>query len=84
MSLLFTGHYVRHGLPFNLWWWGLTFPLGVFTARTNFLYAALKVPLLGGFAIAFFLLLATFWALVATRTIWSLLPVRRLQISAAD
>lgn len=84
MSILFTGHYVRHGLPFNLGWWGLTFPLGVFTAGTNFLYAALHVPLLGVFAIAFFLLLASFWLLVATRTLLSLVVVERPQPSPAD
>ncbi len=84
MSLLFTAHYVRRGLPFNLGWWGLTFPLGVFTAGTNFLYATLKVPLLGTFAIAFFLLLASFWLVVATRTIRSLFPVRQLSLSPAD
>ncbi len=84
MSMLFTVHYARRGLPFNLGWWGLTFPLGVFTAGTNFLYAALKVPMLEVFAVAFFLLLASFWALVATRTLWHLLPVRRLLATAAD
>ncbi|WP_425917199.1 TDT family transporter [Pseudomonas sp. GWSMS-1] len=31
---LFTQHYMRRELPFNLGWWGFTFPLGVFTLAT--------------------------------------------------
>ena len=32
MAVLITGRYARDGLPFNLGWWGYTFPLGVFAA----------------------------------------------------
>lgn len=84
MSVLFTAHYVRRGLPFNLGWWGLTFPLGVFTAGTNFLFAALKVPLIGVLAVAFFILLASFWLIVAGRTIISLTGRRIPEAVAAD
>ena len=69
MSILLTLHHVRRGLPFNLGWWGLTFPLGVFTAGTDLLYGTFNVPWLGVFAVAFYLMLASFWVLVGTRTV---------------
>lgn len=72
MSILLTLHYVRRGLPFNLGWWALTFPLGVFSGGTNLLYAKLQVPLIGDLSLVFFLLLAAFWLVVATRTLASL------------
>jgi C4-dicarboxylate transporter/malic acid transport protein len=68
MSLLLTLHQLRRGLPFNLGWWGLTFPLGVFAAGTNLLAVRLGVAWIGVMATILFALLAAFWALVATRT----------------
>lgn len=34
MALLITARYLREGIPFNLGWWGFTFPLGVFALTT--------------------------------------------------
>lgn len=68
MACLITLRYLREGLPFNMGWWGFTFPLGVYCAATlelarltqfapfTILGAALVVALLG------------FWLLVFTRT----------------
>lgn len=34
MALLITARYLRAGIPFNLGWWGFTFPLGVYALTT--------------------------------------------------
>ncbi len=76
MSVLLTIYHARDGLPFNLGWWGLTFPLGVFTLGTNMLYEKMHVALIGGFAHFFFILLAVFWMVVAFRTVRGLFTGR--------
>ncbi len=63
---------MRRDLPFNLGWWALTFPLGVFAAGTNMLSGELKVPWVGIMSLVFFVMLASFWAVVAARTLASL------------
>ena len=35
LALLITGRYFKGSIPFNLGWWGFTFPLGVKTVRTG-------------------------------------------------
>ena len=35
MALLTTTRYRRDGMPFNLGWWGFTFPIGVFAVATT-------------------------------------------------
>ena len=34
LAVMKTAHYMRGGMPFNLGWWGFTFPLGVYTLAT--------------------------------------------------
>jgi tellurite resistance protein TehA-like permease len=34
MAASITLTYLRDGLPFNMGWWGFTFPLGVYTLAT--------------------------------------------------
>jgi C4-dicarboxylate transporter/malic acid transport protein len=34
MAVLITARYLRDGIPFNLGWWGFTFPLGVYSLAT--------------------------------------------------
>jgi tellurite resistance protein TehA-like permease len=34
MAVLITLRYLRAGIPFNLGWWGFTFPLGVYSLAT--------------------------------------------------
>jgi C4-dicarboxylate transporter/malic acid transport protein len=74
IASLITMRYLREGIPFNLGWWGYTFPLGVFAVATLKLGAILD---LGFFAICgtfLTLALAALWGIVATRTVqgaWS-------------
>ncbi len=56
-------------LPFNLGWWGFTFPLGVYTAATFALAGQTDFALFHGIAVALTVCLGTFWAIVATRTL---------------
>ena len=80
-SIALTIHYaVRRNLPFNLGWWGLTFPLGVFTGGTDLLGKALPVNLIDDAAVLFFAMLALFWVLVAVRTLRYLLGLRAARI----
>lgn len=81
-SLLITAYYAAtRQLPFNLGWWGLTFPLGVFGGGTDLLYHALGTAIFGWASTAFFIMLAGFWVIVATFTVRHL---ARLQKPAAS
>ena len=69
MAILLTIRYVKEGLPFNMGWWGFTFPLGVYTAATIILY---RLTDIGFFRIAgavFVIMLVGFWTLVTSRTL---------------
>ena len=61
--------YLRAGMPFNLGWWGFTFPLGVYTAATYALAAQTDLAIFHIAAAVMTLCLATFWVIVATRTV---------------
>ncbi len=70
-SIFITLFYLVTGrLRFNLGWWGLTFPLGVFASGTDLLYGELKTPIFLWSAWIFFGLLAVFWVIVAGFTVW--------------
>lgn len=82
-SLLITLYYlVKRSLRFNLGWWGLTFPLGVFGGGTDLLYRALGTPIFGWTSLLFFVMLGVFWVVVAGFTVSHLAslgsPVRDL------
>jgi C4-dicarboxylate transporter/malic acid transport protein len=74
LAVLKTVRYLREGLPFNLGWWGFTFPLAVYTLAT---FALARVTGLGLFSFAgggLAVCLAIFWVIVASRTVqgaWS-------------
>ncbi len=74
MAIFFTLRYLNEGLPFNMGWWGFTFPLGVFDAATYLLASETHwgpfLPMGATLTVA----LATFWALVTQRSflgMWS-------------
>jgi tellurite resistance protein TehA-like permease len=69
LALLITFRYFRAGIPFNLGWWGYTFPLGVYTVATLKLGASLDIGLLSAFGTILVLVLGMMWMLVAARTL---------------
>jgi C4-dicarboxylate transporter/malic acid transport protein len=69
MAVLITVRYLRNGLPFNLGWWGFTFPLGVFALTTLKLGAVLNLgffSILGSVLVAG---LALLWLVIMRRTL---------------
>lgn len=69
LALLITMRYFRAGIPFNLGWWGYTFPLGVYTFATLKLGALLKIGALSTFGTFLVIVLAAMWMLVTARTL---------------
>ena len=68
MAALVTLRQLRLGLPFNLGWWGYTFPLGVYALATLRLASLLPIPALTVLAHALVAALALIWVIVAART----------------
>ncbi|APH57328.1 C4-dicarboxylate transport protein [Granulibacter bethesdensis] len=69
LATLITIRYWRAGVPFNLGWWGYTFPLGVYTVATFRLGVMLDAgffSLIGTFLAA---ILTAMWLLVSARTL---------------
>ena len=61
--------YIKRGLPFNLGWWGLTFPLGVFTLAIYTLGQQLQLAILHNIASSLAYILIILWVVVATKTV---------------
>ncbi|MCY1398659.1 C4-dicarboxylate transporter/malic acid transport protein [compost metagenome] len=68
MAVLITLRYLRGGIPFNLGWWGFTFPLGVYALATLRLGHTLHLGFFSGFGLVLVAALAAMWLIVATRT----------------
>ena len=68
VGILGTIYHARTELPFNMGWWGFTFPLGVYTAATYALASALDSRIFLDVAALLTVLLAALWLLVAIRT----------------
>jgi C4-dicarboxylate transporter/malic acid transport protein len=69
MALLITGRYLRAGIPFNLGWWGFTFPLGVYSLATLKLASTLNLMFFNVFGCVLVALLAVMWLIVGKRTV---------------
>ncbi|WP_298746737.1 TDT family transporter [uncultured Brevundimonas sp.] len=69
MAALITLRYLRQGLPFNLGWWGYTFPIGVFSVATLKLGTLLPIPAFNIFGVALIAGLAILWLIVGARAI---------------
>ncbi|WP_455815173.1 TDT family transporter [Pseudomonas graminis] len=69
LALLITVRYCRDGIPFNLGWWGFTFPLGVFTVTTLKLSTLLAIPFFKGFGAVLVVTLLLVWLLVAAKKV---------------
>jgi C4-dicarboxylate transporter/malic acid transport protein len=68
-AILITARYLRVGLPFNLGWWGYTFPLGVYAVCTLRLARTLPIPALTVFGAVLVVALALLWLIVGARTV---------------
>ena len=69
MALLITVRYLRAGIPFNLGWWGFTFPLGVYSLTTLKLASTLNLTFFSVFGCVLVAMLAAMWLIVAKRTV---------------
>ena len=69
MAVLITLRYLRAGIPFNLGWWGFTFPLGVYSLATLKLASTLHLTFFSVFGCALVALLAVMWLIVGKRTV---------------
>ena len=69
MAVLITLRYLRDGIPFNLGWWGFTFPLGVFSLTTLKLASTLNLSFFSLFGTLLVVLLAIMWLIVSKRTV---------------
>jgi C4-dicarboxylate transporter/malic acid transport protein len=69
VAILMTAHYLRQGMPFNLGWWGFTFPLGVYSVAVLAVARATHIEtlfLIGG---ALVVALTVLWISVTIRTL---------------
>ena len=69
LATLITIRYWRAGIPFNLGWWGYTFPLGVYTVATFKLGATLQLGFFGIVGTFLTIALAAMWLLVGAKTV---------------
>ncbi|MBT2296459.1 TDT family transporter [Pseudomonas fluorescens] len=69
MALLITARYLRTGIPFNLGWWGFTFPLGVYALATLKLAGLLNLGFFTVFGGVLVAMLAVMWLIVSRRTV---------------
>lgn len=67
-ALLITARYLRTGLPFNLGWWGYTFPLGVYALATLRLAQVLPIAAFAVFGTVLVAALACLWLIVGVLT----------------
>lgn len=68
-AILTTLRYVRSGLPFNMGWWGFTFPIGVYSVATLALARQTHMTLFAVVGTLLVAVLAAFWVLVTVRTL---------------
>ncbi len=69
IAILTTLKHAAKDLPFNLGWWGLTFPLGVFTLAVLNLGHQIHVNFIVDAGLAFAAILMLLWTMVMAKTI---------------
>jgi C4-dicarboxylate transporter/malic acid transport protein len=69
LAILITARYLRQGMPFNIGWWGFTFPLGVYAVATLTLARQTHLGFLTAIGGGFVVCLAIFWLTIAARTL---------------
>ncbi|MCF5714041.1 TDT family transporter [Pseudomonas tremae] len=68
LALLITARYAKGGIPFNLGWWGFTFPLGVYAVTTLKLGVILDLAFFNVLGVILVLMLTVMWLVVAAKT----------------
>jgi len=68
LTTLITLRYLQSGIPFNLGWWGFTFPLGVYAVTTLKLGTLLHLAVFQGLGVLLVMLLGGLWLAIAART----------------
>lgn len=69
LAVLTTARYLGEGMPFNIGWWGFTFPLGVYSVATLALARQTHLGFLTGIGIGLVVCLTIFWVTIAARTL---------------
>ena len=69
IATLFTRHYIRDNMAFNLGWWGFTVPLGVFALATLELLRLTELSFFALVGLVLSVQLAAIWLLVLQRTL---------------
>lgn len=69
LAILATLRHLKDGLPFNMGWWGFTFPIGVYSVATLTLAHMTSISFYSIAGDALVLLLAVFWVIVTVRTL---------------
>ncbi|WP_020179907.1 TDT family transporter [Methylopila sp. M107] len=69
LALIVTLRYLRDGLPFNIGWWGYTFPIGVYAVATLKLGTMLPIGAIYGFGTLLVAALGLLWLIVGARTV---------------
>ncbi|MFG1409601.1 TDT family transporter [Xanthobacter sp. VTT E-85241] len=69
LAVLTTMRYLAQGLPFNIGWWGFTFPLGVYAVATLALARQTHLSFLLVIGGALVICLVILWAIIAYRTL---------------
>ena len=72
IAVLTTLKHAATDLPFNLGWWGLTFPLGVFTLAILNLGHQLHINFIVDTGLAFATILMMLWVMVMTKTLYGI------------
>ena len=69
MAVAITMSYLKEGLPFNMGWWGFTFPLGVYTLATLNLGVQTGMTVFDIIGEALLVILSGLWITVVLRTL---------------
>ncbi len=69
IAILTTARYLRTGMPFNLGWWGFTFPIGVYAVATLALGHQTNITFFLSLGTVLVVILAGLWAVIAARTL---------------
>jgi len=69
LAVMTTAYHLPSGLPFNMGWWGFTFPLGVYSVATLKLAELTGIGFYNLIGSVFVVMLAGFWVLVTTLTL---------------